>query len=434
MVKRIIYLILICVSFTPGSIIAEGIEDWINHFDGKLTIGAELRLRGEARQDFDFNTDASSVTSDDRFGLSRIRLNLDAKPVPQLRLFTEIQDSRDYKAAVTRRSGGGAFEDRVDFFQFFVDIKDLNTIPLTVRVGRQTLVFGDQRLVGPFGWSNVGRSFQGVRLIMKKDQVEANLWWVNVVNPEDGEFNEPIWDDDFIGFLANWQNIAQGELDTYLFLRDNSSNGRQIYTLGGHFRGEPTVDGSIDYDFELAYQTGDFSTGIDHSAILFHAGLGRTLMLSRMKPRFGFQYNFASGDPTPGDSENKTPDNLYPTNHLHYGSIDFFSWRNMQNVKLESSLKPHQKLLVKGDLHFFWLNEIHDAWYNSGGASIRPADANRETDTAVGKEVDITVRYSYNKHFNIMTGYSHFFTGIFVETTGFSDNPNWFFLQMTFSL
>jgi hypothetical protein len=434
MKKRISVLISICILLIPGLIAAEGIENWTNHFDGKLTIGAELRLRGEARQDYDFNSSASSLTSDDRFGLSRIRLNLDVKPVPHLRLFTEIQDSRDYRAAITRRIGAGAFEDRVDFFQLFVDIKDLNSIPLTVRLGRQALAFGDQRLVGSFGWSNVGRSFQGIRLIMKEDPVEVNLWWANVVNPEDGELNEPIWNDDFIGFLATWQNIAQGNLDTYLLLRDNNSSGRQIFTLGGHFSGEPTVDGSIDYDIELAYQTGDFLTEVDHSAILFHAGMGRTLMLSRMKPRFGFQYNFASGDPIPSDSENKTPDNFYPTNHLHYGSIDFFSWRNMQNVKLESSLKPHQKLLVKGDLNLFWLSEVQDAWYSAGGASIRPADGNREADTAVGKEIDITAKYTYNKHFNIMTGYSHFFTGSFVEATGFSDNPNWFFLQTTFSL
>ncbi len=91
-------------------------------------------------------------------------------------------------------------------------------------------------------------------------------------------------------------------------------------------------------------------------------------------------------------------------------------------------------MLLKGDLHFFRLDAVEDAWYSAGGATIRPADSSRSADAAVGREIDLTVKYTYDRHFNIMIGYSHFFTGSFVETTGLSDNPNWFFLQTTFSL
>ena len=252
MAKRMIFLICICIPLIPGVSAADRIEDWTNHFDGKLIIGGEIRLRGEARQDYDFYSKVSSLRSDDRLGLSRIRLNFDVKPVEQLRLFTEIQDSRDYKAGVSRRIGAGALEDRVDFFQLYADIKNFNTIPLTVRLGRQTLLFGDQRLVGPFGWSNVGRSFQGIRLIYRPEPVEVNVWWVNVVVPEDGELNEPKWDDDFFGVHATCKRIYQGQLDMYLLLRDKSDTATKIYTIGSRFEGKPLAEETIDYDAEIA--------------------------------------------------------------------------------------------------------------------------------------------------------------------------------------
>ena len=53
-----------------------------------------------------------------------------------------------------------------DVFNCFVDIK-LLTIKdegLYARIGRQELLFGSQRLVGPSDWSNTMRTFQGASL------------------------------------------------------------------------------------------------------------------------------------------------------------------------------------------------------------------------------------------------------------------------------
>jgi len=431
-----VFALLLCIA--P---IADRLEAQTSNFASRLKIGGEIRLRTEARQDFDFNDDVTSPEGDDRFTLSRIRLNLDFRPFEGVRLFTEIQDSRDYKTSIDRLSGPSAFEDHFDFFQLYADLKSPGDIPLTVRVGRQTLLFGEERLVGPFGWSNVGRSFQGVRLILEPEPIDLQVWWVNVVVPEDGELNEPDWEDDFFGVHATWTEVTQGQLDTYFFLRDWSDTGMRSYTLGGRFKGKPLADGSIDYDAEVAFQAGNFSSSLDQRAWALHAGAGHTLKGVKGSPRLGIQYNFATGDPDPTDSEHNTFDNLYPTNHFYYGTMDFMSWRNMHNLKLESSVKPWGKWLLQGDLHFFWLDEVEDAWYNAGGTLVRvpivltPLGEGPPTpvtpDTFLGQEIDLTARYTYNKQFQILTGYSHFFPGPFVEATGPADDANWFFLQTT---
>ncbi|MFQ6105143.1 MAG: alginate export family protein [Candidatus Glassbacteria bacterium] len=431
MLKRLgtVTVLLILACHSPA--ITGSLDEWTDYFDGRLKIGGQIRFRAESRSNYDFNNQADSPLEDDGFSLSRVRLNFDVNPIEQLRLFIELQDSHQFGTdiATSRRVGPGAFEDRIDIFQAYLDLHNMGKIPLTIRLGRQTLAFGAERLVGSFGWSNVGRSFQGISLILEEEPVVVQAWWTNVIVPEDKVLNEPDWADDFFGVHASWKNIPSAKLDTYFLFRDNSDTGRRIYALGGLLHGTLLESEAIDYNAELTYQTGDFSSDLDHSALAFHAGAGYTLKLLVLNPRFGFQYNLATGDENPSDTENRTFDNLYPTNHGHYGYIDFLSWRNMRNLKLESSLKPCDKLTIKGDLHLAWLEDVEDAWYNAGGGVIRGQDASRKADTFLGHEIDITARCSCIEGLDILAGYSRFFTGGFVEDTGDSDDPEWFFLQ-----
>jgi hypothetical protein len=433
LVLSVILFVLVCQSpALPGSL------DRINEqLGGKLDISGQIRLRAESRSNYDFDSNADTTMADDGFLLSRIRLNFDVNPVDKFRIFIELQDSHQFGTDIptSRRLGPGAFEDRIDFFQVYADIKNIGDLPLTIRLGRQTISLDAQRLVGAFAWSNVGRSFQGARLILTPDPVDLQVWWANVVVPEDDHLNEADWKDDFYGIHATWKNLPRGKLETYILYRDKNDIGRKIYTIGGRFRGV-AADRTIDYDAEIAFQKGDFSSSIEHSALALHAGLGHTFKKMKLKPRIGLQYNFATGD---GDvdslnTENSTFDNLYPTNHLHYGSMDFLSWRNVHNVKIESNFKPCEWMTIKGDLHFFRVAEVTDAWYNAGGAVIRPQDPSRSADASLGKEIDITAICECSEYLQLMVGYSQFFPGSFVEATGESDSPKWFFVQTTFPL
>ena len=57
-------------------------------------------------------------------------------------------------------------ENRSDLLQYYVDLGlwDTEGDPLRLRVGRQFLKYGAQRLVSPLGWSNTFRNFEGFRL------------------------------------------------------------------------------------------------------------------------------------------------------------------------------------------------------------------------------------------------------------------------------
>ena len=198
--------------------------------------------------------------------------------------------------------------------------------------------------------------------------------------------------------------------------------------VGGRFASKLS---QVDLDGEVAGQFGDFG-GMDHQAYAVHAGGGYTFD-SECNTRLGLAYNFASGDDDPTDGDHETFDNLFPTNHAHYGYMDFFSWQNMHNLEgtINSTIK--EKVAIRLAYQGFWLaEEDSDAWYNAGLGTVRPA-AGTDVDPYVGSEIDVTAKYTVpllnDTKLALLAGYSHFFTGDYVDDTGSNEDADFVFLQ-----
>ena len=93
-------------------------------------------------------------------------------------------------ACTSSASGRGTFsqdlaplpidQNKADLLNAFVDVKspDLDGNPAYVRVGRQELLFGSQRLISPLDWANTRRTFQGVRGFRQTEKWDFDLFWV----------------------------------------------------------------------------------------------------------------------------------------------------------------------------------------------------------------------------------------------------------------
>ena len=90
---------------------------------------------------------------------------------------------------------------------------------------------------------------------------------------------------------------------------------RKVY--GARFLGK--LPANFDYNIEAAGQTGSVGDD-DIRAMAAHAALGYTLTNFKKKPRLVLEYNYASGDETPGDGVQQTFDQLYPTGSRQAGS------------------------------------------------------------------------------------------------------------------
>ena len=67
-----------------------------------------------------------------------------------------------------------------------------------------------------------------------------------------------------------------------------------------------------------------------------------------------------------------------------------------------------------------WQAEDADALYNAGGGLVRAGGLGVEDD--VGAELDLTIKYKFDRHLTGLLGYSHFFAGDFIEESGTSDD------------
>jgi hypothetical protein len=352
----------------------------------------------------------------------------------------------------------------VDLHQAYLAVGNHKEFPVSLKVGRQELSYGDERLVGAFAWNNIGRVFDAVKVRWQNPWFAAEAFTSKLVLPDDNEFN--IWNDYnvFSGLHLTTKQIPKNTAEFYFFARNDvigsatanpgavlpfqtaAPAARDIYTLGARFKSNPGELGNFDYTVEGAYQFGNWkqtvtSARLDQEAFAAMANIGYTFTDSFGTPRIALEYAYGSGDSDPTDDKHETFDNLYPTNHKFYGYMDFFSWQNLHDARAILSVKPTPALSLSLEGHLFWIADTADNLYNAGGVA-RGGGAttgngfgrNPTYDNFVGTELDIVAGYAVNKFITLEAGYGHFFVGKYIEQTWSnpafgSKDADWFYVQ-----
>lgn len=414
------------------------------HFfwDGRLKMkaGGQSRYRYEYRDDFNLN---STTYEDDSIHLLRNRLNLDLAYLSDsggqpVRFFAEGQEAHSFARSDVNQSA--LFVNELDLRQLFLELKSpWKEAPLLLKAGRQVLSYGDERLVGGFDWSNVARVFDALKLVYTPHPwIQLDLFASRAVRVEKDRFDSTPHSDNFYGIYASVKPFYDHVLDTFLFIRHNrdtslpgekagARDGLKEYTFGNRLKGKKR---GFDYGTEYAIQLGSRAHD-DIQAWAFHQDLGYTFAKAPWTPRIYGEYNHASGDRDPSNGKFQTFDNLFPTNHNKYGYIDFVSLKNINDFMVGAGVKPHARLTLSSDFHWFVLDAKESAWFNAGGAVFRAANANASPH--LGNELDLLATYKLTEHLSVLGGYSRFFAGPFAEDTGAHDDAHFFYLQTLFN-
>ena len=394
----------------------------------QITIGGQARFRAEYRDPVSY-TDTPASREDDDIYLSRLRLNFKFSVNDDLDVFIQPQDQRTFgdEAAVL------SDEQNLDLHQGYVDLRKLGIDPVSVRVGRMELAYGDQRLVSPLDWSNIARAWDGIKA--RYDHGPAWIEGFATVIKEGAGAED---DQDFYGLYASYVDIQDHEFDVYVFgreLNDNLQpsetvpafvNDRRDATFGARLKGKAA---GFDYTAEGMLQRGTVGED-DIEAWAAALTLGYTFDID-WKPRLGLEYAHASGDPDPTDGTIETFDPLFPFGHLYQGTLDIMGFKNLREFVVYLKASPTDTLTLHADLHVFRLDEDVDAWYQDAGTVIR-RDATGNAGDEVGEELDLHARLSVGKNVKFWGGWSRFFAGSFVDDTpGPHRDMNWVFLQMT---
>jgi len=397
--------------------------------DWTLTLGGEFRFRLESETNKGFG---ATEPANDTFELYRYMIHADIKYRNLMRVFVQGMSAFDEHRDLALR---GIDENKWDLQQLFVDYRVLGEdLPLTLRVGRQDLQYGNQRFISPFEWGNIRRRFDGVKLFAKGKTWDVDLFYVKPVpvqRKQRDRFNE---DFDFYGAYVTYKGIPNHGLDMYALAINNTNktvnpNGNvgdmTRYMLGTRFWGK---HGPMDYEAEIAGQWGTWA-GDTIQAWSWTIDGGYTFADASWKPRIGAGFDWASGDEDPFDGKVGTFNQLFPLGHKYFGFLDLIGRQNITAVNVNLSAWPvAKKVKTRMAYHAFWLNARRDAVYNAGGGAGR-RDIFGKSGQEIGHELDLTVAFKMDKHQSMLFGYSHFWDSTVIEQTGPSQDADLFYVQ-----
>lgn len=375
-----------------------------------------LRVRGEFRERVEGFAGSGFVEGrDDLYALSRFRFNATVTPSTMFAFQVQAQDARVAKKQVgpTLAPFKGAFDLRMAF----ADVGNAKT-PVAVRLGRQELAYGEQRLVGHVSWLNTARTFDGAKVTLRGKKASVDVFGASVVRILDKEFDKSGNGNKFFGAYATTAVLPKSSLEPYFFWRGDRAITQEtggaahlgVATIGARWAG--ALPARLDYSVEMAAQTGTVGTD-DVRAWAGHWTLRETYPGPHAL-KLSAELNMASGDSNPTDGTRGTFDQLYPTPHDKYGLSDQVGWRNIRHVRAGVDITPWKKWTLGGNYHSWWLMESRDGLYNAGGTQIARVIAGA-TSTHVGQELDAQVTRPITPQLLLAGGVAHIFPGGFLK-------------------
>lgn len=445
----------ICSAATAES--AGLLNDWLRRRGSAATawdVGGQFRTRYEMRdnagpfpnRDFLRRLDSSADCV-----LFRAMPHVGYTAEPWLRAFVEGRDA--HELFDQRRPSPD--NDELDLHQAFVILGDSGRFPLTAKLGRQELTYGDERFIGVSDWSNTRRSFDAAKLRYENEAVWVDAFAGRVVIPYDDHFNVANDYDWIAGVYASLLKAVPWQQTEVFFLSRNTSSkspnaidagvggpaARDLYTPGLRLRSSPGQLGGWEYGAEVAGQFGSVNSGgrrLEQKALAAIVLTSYTWTTATASPRVGVEYDYASGDHDGNDGTSQTFQPLFGTNHRLYGAMDLFGLRNLHIPSLSLTLKLMKPVTMRLEYLVFSLADTHDFLYPESGSARNSNGYGRHPrfSSFVGSELDLVASYQPAPWSELQCGYGHFFVGDYlresartVAANGGAIDANWVYLQ-----
>ncbi len=399
----------------------------------QLTISGQIRTRPEYRNGQ--GTPQVKDTAAAFFTTQRTRLNIGYSGY-RYKIYTCLQDVRVWgQDASTINTISAAANTGFMVHEAWGEISLVDTGKVvknfTLKIGRQELVYDDQRLLGNLDWLQQARTHDAALLKFNHNGWTAHLsaaFNQNALRNSNIIYNGvptgyPAGTNGLTSmyksmqFLYASKELPSGKVSFLAFKDDFSkyhfaatdvkkttpiytSGAWSRYTIGGNFLG--TVLNKFTVAASAFYQGGQYADGTSLGEHFYSLSV---LYNASQKFSFGPGADVFSGnngaDPT---KKYQRFDPLYGTPHKFYGYMDYFYAANgfgsngLINYYLKAKYKPKENLYLTLNAHQFELpNAVTDA-------------TGKNLDKALGTEIDLLLNCSITKFINIETGYSMMFS------------------------
>ena len=241
-----------------------------------------------------------------------------------------------------------------------------------------------QRLIGPFGFTHIGRSFDGFEVKYNKPTFNATVFGAF---PTQGVFDLQGHKDIsnirvlYTGVTKKGTKINNEGRLFYIFYNDAREHGLVktdnrplstrlldnkdlfIHTIGSHYIHKV---GPFDFLGWGAVQLGKWGLQ-DHFAYSWDTELGFQPPKIPWKPWLRIGTTQSSGDDSPTNGSHRTFFQILPTPRI-YARTPFFNMMNTRDFFIQLILKPYKKITTRLDFHHLRLAQSNDLWYVGGGA------------------------------------------------------------------
>ena len=374
--------------------------------------GAEVRQEYEW---FDNEEWGAEIPDDSGYWLQRYMFHGDARLSRRVRLYGELKSGLE-----VGRAGGprGSDEDRLDLHQAFVDV---SYGPMTIRVGRQELVFGSQRLISARDGPNVRQAFDGGDAVLQRGRWRVDGFATRYVSTETGVFDDSpdtgrsLWG--IYAVRSGAQDPGKGVDLYYLGYRRKSARfdqeqGREIRHSWGT-RVWRTA-GIVDYNFEAIVQTGEIND-IVIRAWGIASDTGRRFAAAPGRPRLALRANITSGDRDRSDDRLGTFNPLFPRGG-YFGLIASAGPSNEMDLHPLVITNPRDNVTVTTGWLFFWRHRLDDGIYTTSGNLLRSAASGNSR--FVGQSPGVEVLWQATRQLSVLGNASLFTAGPFIRESG----------------
>jgi hypothetical protein len=315
-----------------------------------------------------------------------------------------------------------------------------------------------QRLIGPFNFAHVGRSFDGAVGSFSRGPLNFTLM---AAHPTQGGFDLAAMQEmDEIDVLYAAINLTRPALlpngdarifyiyygdDRRVLKVDNrpvavrASDRRQdisLHTEGAHWISLlPTSLGPVDLLAWGAVQQGQWGF-LEHFAWCWDVEAGWQPRTLPWKPWVRIGYGRSSGDDDPNDNDHNTFFQILPTARL-YSFTTFYNLMNNEDAFVQLILRPTAGVVWRTDFHNIRLTEARDLWYQGPGATLstrdigfgfagRPAFGERN----LFRVLETSLTYAWSPHLECTVYYAHVFGDAVVRKIFAGDQADFGYVEL----
>lgn len=419
----------------------------------QLTLSGQVRTRTELRDGFGSplakNQNAAFFTS------QRTRLSVGYEGY-RTKFFVAVQDVRVWgQDASTINRGTSADLNGLMLHEAWAEIDLLDTATtktghaLSLKIGRQELLYDDSRLLGNLDWLQQARRHDAALFRYEANGIKAHLGAAYNQNREatawqiyNGVPSGYPAGTNGIGtaykslqFLYLGKKLKQGTA-SFLVVKDDfnryslDSTKAKLWqegtwsrvTMGPYLTNK--IGKNLDFTASAYWQTGKDKDGKSLNASTF--SISTTY---KVHPNFtvGPGVDYLSGN-APGDTRSHRFDPLYGTPHKFWGQMDYFYVANgfgpggLVNYYLKSAFTITKKLTGTADYHIFKSP-------NEMSVGDKPLASK-----SLGSEFDLILNYKILPAAGIQLGYAHYFStstlAVVKSVANARDGANWAYLMI----